>query len=259
MTKPLFQKIISFVLICFFMVGCAPSINPDPNDPDLIPKFFLLSDILKDDYVFQKEGTELQSIVRSYQYRPLTKELHQFNLIYITGVSSEELVTYFTQKYNDVLVTSVIGTQLEFIDESRKVSVNIVSFLITMVSINVESNPSWNKEVIVDISIPIEYEGDVVSMSRMEAVLADDITLDLVIYIPKEPIEATLEGFENKYKNKEGFQILPENKGFQWIENGMSIIITRGLYSELLDDEPLKDGEVDQEMIMIVYTTSSLE
>lgn len=254
------QRILSLVLVLFFIVGCVPSTNnPDPNDPDLIPKFFALNDVLKEDYVFQKEGTELQSIVRSYQYRPLTNQPHQFNLIYITGVSSEELVAYFVDTFNNVSVTNVIGKQLEFIDGSLKVNVNIVSFLITMVTINVESNPTWNSEVIVDIKIPIEYEGELVSMSRMEAVLAEEITLDVVIYTPKEPIDASLDAFENKYKDKESFQILPENKGFQWIENGMNIIITRGLYSELLDDEPLKEGEVDQEMIMIVYTTSSLE
>jgi hypothetical protein len=260
MSNKLLKKILSLILVSFFMVGCVPTTNnPDIDEPDPTPKFFALNDILKDDYVFQKEGTELQSIVRSYQYRPLTNQPHQFNLIYITGASSEELLSYFTQKYTDVLTTNVVGTQLEFVDESLKINVNIVSFLITMVTINVESNPSWNSEVIVDITIPVEYEGEVVSMSRMEAVLADDITVDVVIYSPQDSIDATMQAFENTYKDKEGFQVLPEGNGIQWIEDDMNIIITRGLYSELLDEEPIKEGEVDQEMIMIVYTTASSE
>jgi hypothetical protein len=258
MIKEVSIKFISLFLIFALLFGCVPS-EPEPNDPDLTPKMFELNEILKDSYIVQKDDSPLQSIVRSYQYRPLTLQPHQFNMIYISSLNVDEVVSYYKETFNAEAVIENNTTQLSFSDEEREISVNVVYFLFTMVTVTIESETSWTNNVLVNIEIPVEFEGSIVSMSSINAFLEEDMKVDIVIYIPVDSIDLTMEAYKNTNKDKEGFQEHPENKGMQWIENGMSIIITRALYSELLEEESLKDNEVDQEMIMIVYTSTPLE
>jgi hypothetical protein len=258
MIKEVSIKLISLLLIFLVLSGCAP-INPNPDDPNLTPKMFELNEILKDSYIIQKDDAPLQSVVRSYQYRPLTLQSHQFNIIYISSLSLDEVVSYYEETFNAEAIVENNTTQLKFIDDQRVISVSVINFLFTMVTVSVESETPWSNNVLVNIEIPVEVEGSIVSMSSMNAFLEEHMKIDIVIFIPVDSIDITMEAYKNTNKDKEGFQEHPENKGMQWVEDGMSIIITRALYSQLLEEEPLKDNEVDQEMIMIVYTSTPLE
>jgi hypothetical protein len=258
MIKEVSIKFISLFLIWALLFGCMP-IEPEPNNPDLTPKMYELNEILKDSYIVQRDDSPLQSIVRSYQYRPLTLQPHQFNMIYISSLNVDEVVSYYKETFNAEAVIENNTTHLSFSDEEREISVNVVYFLFTMVTVTIESETSWTNNVLVNIEIPVEVEGSIVSMSSINAFLEEDMKVDIAIFIPVDSIDLTMEAYKNTNKDKEGFQEDPENKGMQWIENGMSIIITRALYSELLEEESLKDNEVDQEMIMIVYTSTPLE
>jgi hypothetical protein len=258
MIKRLSMRLMSLLWISALLLGCAPT-NPNPDDPDLTPKMFELNEILKDSYIIQKEDAPLQSMVRSYQYRPLTLQPHQFNIIYISSLSLDEVVSYYKEIFGAEAIVENNATQLKFNDDKRVISVSVVNFLFTMVTVSVESETPWTNNVLVNIEIPVEVEGSIVSMSSINAFLEEDMKIDIVIFVPVDSIDLTMEAYKNTNKDKEGFQEHPENKGMQWVENGMSIIITRALYSQLLDEEPLKDNEVDQEMIMIVYTSTPLE
>lgn len=248
---------ILITLLGVLLMGCSPSaLNPNPNEnPSLVR--LSLDEILSDTYIVAGDQELFQSVFKSYQYRKDASNPHQFNLFYMTFIELDNVIKYYVETFNAHVSEVDEGTQLTFNDNNRKITVMIVNFFISLVTVSVESDTSWPTYSLIAQRHPIEFEGEVMVHNVVQGVVDSDMFFESIFFIPNGSIDATMDQFKTQFSTKPGFKLVSEpSMGLQWNEAESIVLIARGLFSELVD-EPLQGNEIDQEVMMIVYTNQN--